>query len=1359
MSPSRGRAASLSHAPQSSSVPLSPGQAVGRKSLDTGPSKLSSLMRSVVTRRARSVTWQPSHEQDDEEKTKESPKHTGVNNTSPETEVYLRRAVSLEKCAVNPELQILPHKWGLRRTLSAKVRAHYHRYAQLSETAVILSTRAVVRRERVSFTAFAEKYNEATCQRFRQSVQEWSEMWLALTKRGILFYLSSKKRPTVQVLFPPYVSIAPRVSLFSTLDMSLSITYSSRRRAEAFIADAKGKRALDSVASKDSEAVKSNLRVVIIKFPSSQVAFEWYREIGQTLLFERLMYPQCFLGPVPPAAQAPPVSVLVNVPEMGVKVQVKLGRHNAAIPNNVLLGGADDGLLEQQWRCESTTVWHVRRDVVNLLLGDKVIGPQMQQWLDAERDGLLSVGMAWRRFDRLDWVMPCGALGPTGNFILNGINEMVIGPQLLEGTHTLELRVLEHYPDSVVIGGASVPEPLGFEGFVLLKRDKKRRTEIVSYRPMLLTSYDNWLFLIPAPRAARHVDVSANACDAPTRYSGSLTHGSPKSNNGGSNGQIVCYYHANVHTGSKQMSLAKYMLNITEVDQIVPILHDSDSIADDDRHRSESRASADTESMSLRSDYTTGAGSDHGTHRDKVKGKLLGFLRSKKNRQMSCKFKLVTRAGATVVLWAASEQCMHEWVRRLTELRYYWINRLLSDLTLRSQVGVLNYALQGRRSREKDMPDWNDEKAWADRAIWHACLNLGCRDIIISGTLYRKRRRHQGMRRVFCILTHGRLIEYKFPQAPHAPIQSALADQIVRRDVRMSQLFDGARNGGAPVIAAMSDVSSEAAGSIANNSEARLLFTKSRSLSLRQCYVVSRFIDDLNTHDIMCEPWVMTDIGNYSGLRLADRVYADGIVSHELINDCVFTVWRPTFVPAILRTGKASEIRVVPDDALCDASELSSDEYNTGSASESRADSPKVGGVDVKRSVSFSPLVDEPRSALSDSHAMQPLPTQPRDPGHHHHHSHLHRHRHSFDTPRLLVGGQAKPTSVNRTSGDVPRLSGEGYLSSTSNASSNISSGRPQDHGRPGAYRVGNEIHVSVDDRHEGTKRMNAMTMVSSMRHRVGVYKARTSAEMEQWVTAINQEIRRIHIFYPDHEHAAATWPADQELALLILNQPIPHADKSLFRELWARAKHRICVDGGGNRLYELGIKAGALEAYVPDAIVGDLDSLLEQPRAYYKQRGAEICYYSDQDSTDFMKGLRYLDDFRRAGRSTSSCAVVVLGGLCGRVDHILHSLKVLFNTHLERQMLIVSEENLTFVLPKGANRILINRKVDGPTCGILPLAGETVLTTNGLRWNLDHHLSTFEGLMSTSNIIDGAEVYIESTLPVAWTSELRPLP
>ncbi|KAJ2754568.1 hypothetical protein GGI19_002303 [Coemansia pectinata] len=1122
MSPSRGRAASLSNTPLSSSGPLGSGQVAGRKSLDTGPSKLTSLMRSAMAKRARSVTWQPDSDQNAEPKAITPVVPISASDASMRAEAYLQQVVPPDKfaaadAATTPEAPVPSSKWRSRMAVAAKVKAYYQRHAQLSETTVILSTRAVVRRETASHTAFTEKYNEATCQRFRQGVQEWSEMWLALTKRGILFYLTSKKRPTVQILFPPYISIAPRVSLFSTLDLSLAITYCSRRHAEDTATDKKGKAALGSAAAEESESNKSTLRVVIVKFPSFQVACEWYREIGQILLFGRILYPQCFLGAIAPAAQSPPNSVLVSVPEMGVKVQVKLGRHNAEVPNNVLLGGTDDRLLEHQWRCEATTVWHIRRDVVNVLLSDKTIEPQMQQWLDAEREGLMSVGMAWRRFDRLDWVIPCGALDSTGNFKVSSVNELVIGPQLLEGTHTLELRILEHYPDSVEIDGTSVSEPMSVEGFVMLKRDKKRRTEIVTYRPVLLTSHDNWLFLIKAPRAAQHMDVSDSACDTPLGCSGA--HASASSTNtgirnDGDDNQVVCYHHPNQRTSSKQMSMAKYMLNITEVDQIVPILHDYDDAAHDGSLRSESIASVDAESVSTHSSHAPQTASiDSGTHRAKAKGKLLGFLRAKKNRQTACKFKLVTRAGATVVLWAASEQCMHEWVRRLTELRYYWINRLLSDLTLRSQVGVLNYALQGRRSREKDMPDWNDEKAWADRAIWHACLNLGCRDIIMSGTLYRKRHRHQGMRKIFCILTRGRIIEYKCPQAPHAPIQSVLAEQIVRRDARMSQLFDGARDssGGGFAHAAMSDISSEATSSIANNSEARLLYAKSRSLALRRCYVVSRFIDDLNTNDIMCEPWVMTDIGNYSGLRLADRVYADGVISHELINDCVFTVWRPTFVPAILRSGEAPEIGVVPDDALGDASELSVDEYHANSGPESRAASPVIHGTEIKRTVSFSPLTNEPRSAFSDTHAAS-SPSQPRHPHYHHRHSNLGQHRRSPDTSGQSVDGHRKSSDAQRASAEVPRLSTEGYLSSASNASSGWSSGRPHEPNKPGAYRVGNEIHVSVDDKRDGTKRMNAMAMVSSMRHRVGVYKARTSAEMEQWVTAINQEIRRMSL-------------------------------------------------------------------------------------------------------------------------------------------------------------------------------------------------------------------------------------------------------
>ncbi|KAJ2347345.1 thiamine pyrophosphokinase [Coemansia erecta] len=250
---------------------------------------------------------------------------------------------------------------------------------------------------------------------------------------------------------------------------------------------------------------------------------------------------------------------------------------------------------------------------------------------------------------------------------------------------------------------------------------------------------------------------------------------------------------------------------------------------------------------------------------------------------------------------------------------------------------------------------------------------------------------------------------------------------------------------------------------------------------------------------------------------------------------------------------------------------------------------------------------------------------------------------------------------------------------------------------------------------------------------------------------------RGSYLLYPDEHSEDTAWPANTDLALIVLNAPILHDKSALFSSIWSRATYRICIDGGGNHLYDFGRASGSPSQFIPDAIVGDLDSLHAEPRAYYEQQGSVIHRYSDQDSTDFMKGLRYLDSELRPGKDAKSCVSVVFGGLGGRLDHILHTLKVLFNNHERRNIVVVSDDNLTFVVPRGRNRILANAQVDGPTCGILPLAGETMLTTDGLRWNLDNHPSSFEGLMSTSNLIDGPEIIIETTLPVAWTSQFRP--
>lgn len=96
----------------------------------------------------------------------------------------------------------------------------------------------------------------------------------------------------------------------------------------------------------------------------------------------------------------------------------------------------------------------------------------------------------------------------------------------------------------------------------------------------------------------------------------------------------------------------------------------------------------------------------------------------------------------------------------------------------------------------------------------------------------------------------------------------------------------------------------------------------------------------------------------------------------------------------------------------------------------------------------------------------------------------------------------------------------------------------------------------------------------------------------------------------------------------------------------------------------------------LPDAIVGDLDSLLPHVGTFYESRGVKVIPDPDQNSTDFGKCLNYisrhsalqppdftethdaLDSWRgvKVSATHSQLAVVALGGFGGRVDQSLHS-------------------------------------------------------------------------------------------------------
>ncbi|RKP35646.1 thiamine pyrophosphokinase, partial [Dimargaris cristalligena] len=244
-------------------------------------------------------------------------------------------------------------------------------------------------------------------------------------------------------------------------------------------------------------------------------------------------------------------------------------------------------------------------------------------------------------------------------------------------------------------------------------------------------------------------------------------------------------------------------------------------------------------------------------------------------------------------------------------------------------------------------------------------------------------------------------------------------------------------------------------------------------------------------------------------------------------------------------------------------------------------------------------------------------------------------------------------------------------------------------------------------------------------------------------------------------------------LVLLLLNQPLKHAD-SLFMSLWRRADLRICADGAANRLYDSfhsptatpssspkplkSTDSDTAEQYIPDGICGDMDSIRPDVSQYFAHRGTEINHVRDQDTTDFMKCLNWIDQLQvRHGWTDSAMTVIAYGNLGGRLDQTMSSLYVLFNFGASKQIYLANPESITFLLPKGKNQIECDWYKSQPACGIIPLGvSSATVTTTGLRWNLDNTETSFNGLLSTSNIPDAPEIVVDTSEPVIWTIELK---
>jgi len=221
---------------------------------------------------------------------------------------------------------------------------------------------------------------------------------------------------------------------------------------------------------------------------------------------------------------------------------------------------------------------------------------------------------------------------------------------------------------------------------------------------------------------------------------------------------------------------------------------------------------------------------------------------------------------------------------------------------------------------------------------------------------------------------------------------------------------------------------------------------------------------------------------------------------------------------------------------------------------------------------------------------------------------------------------------------------------------------------------------------------------------------------------------------------------------LLILNSGEDVSVDDLFLKTWKRCFFHVCADGGANRLYDRFKTDESRVDYIPDKIVGDLDSLRSEVRDFYEGLGADILHLPSQDKHDMDKSLDTIYELQNTREMKVN--VLVLGACGGRLDQEFGNLNMLYRWSGEfASIYLLREYSLVFLVPVGESSVVCSRSMVGEICGLIPLGSPLVrISTDGLKWDLNEAVLKFGGLVSSSNKIMKKELRINSDAPVLLT-------
>ncbi len=169
--------------------------------------------------------------------------------------------------------------------------------------------------------------------------------------------------------------------------------------------------------------------------------------------------------------------------------------------------------------------------------------------------------------------------------------------------------------------------------------------------------------------------------------------------------------------------------------------------------------------------------------------------------------------------------------------------------------------------------------------------------------------------------------------------------------------------------------------------------------------------------------------------------------------------------------------------------------------------------------------------------------------------------------------------------------------------------------------------------------------------------------------------------------------------ALIVCNGNPP--PKDLLYQLWEKTTYHVAADGGANIL--------AKKKYMPDAVIGDFDSLASKTRE--KMPNSKFLHIPEQDTNDADKAVRHCLEL-------GFKVIHLLSADGGRQDQFLSGLEILFKySEYARLISWTQIERMEFI-----NRNWKEKIKPGTILSILPIFGAAEgIVTKGLKYELNN--------------------------------------